>query len=227
MAPSQSTCWTMIQEAAAGEVQERERFVACYAPLVRAYLAARWGASHYREEIDDAIQEVFVECFRLGGVLQRADAGVGRGFRAFFYGVVRNVALRFEKQAALAHKRNPADTPDPDELVKSERGLSRVFDQAWVTSLLREAAALQTRHAERAGTDALRHVELLRLRFQDDLPIREIARQWGVDAAGVHRQYERARQEFKAALLEVLSFHYPGTQTEIEQRCVSLLAAFD
>lgn len=216
----------MIRDAAAGEAQERERFAERYAPLVRAYLAARWASSSCREEMDDAIQEVFVECFRQGGILERVDASGGSGFRAFFYGMVRNVALRFEKRFALARKRSPGQTPDPDRIAESEHGLSRVFDQAWATCLLREAGELQTRHAEAAGKEAVRRVELLRLRFQEDLPIREIARLWEIEPLRIHRQYQRARREFKEALVEVLSFHYPGTRAEVEQRCVNLLAAF-
>jgi RNA polymerase sigma factor (sigma-70 family) len=227
MAASQPTCWTMIREAAAGEATERERFVARYAPLAHSYLAARWAASPCREEIDDAVQEVFVECFRVGGVLERAEMRVGGGFRGYFYGMVRNVALRFEKRSAQIRKRRQTDTPDPDKIAESERGLSRVHDQAWVTDLLRDAARIQAQHAEHVGGDAVRRVELLRLRFQEDLPIREIASLWGVDAAGVHRQYERARQEFKAALLKVLAFQYPGTPADVEQRCMNLLSAFD
>jgi hypothetical protein len=65
-------------------------------------------------------------------------------------------------------------------------------------------------------------VELLRLRFQDSLPIREIAQRWSMDAAALHYEYARARQEFKAALMEVAAFHHPGA-ADIEQACADLL----
>jgi hypothetical protein len=68
-------------------------------------------------------------------------------------------------------------------------------------------------------------VELLRLRFQDGLPIREIARRWGADAAALHHEYAKARQEFQAALLEVVAFHHPGTPAEVEQACANLLTS--
>jgi RNA polymerase sigma-70 factor (ECF subfamily) len=67
-------------------------------------------------------------------------------------------------------------------------------------------------------------VELLRLRFQEGLPIREIARRWQIEAAVVHHEYAKARQEFKAALLQVLAFHHPGSAADIEQQCSDLLA---
>jgi hypothetical protein len=75
---------------------------------------------------------------------------------------------------------------------------------------------------------AVRRVELLRLRFHDGLPIREIARLWGCDADAVHREYARARQEFRAALSDVVAYHHPESSSgEIERECASLLALFD
>ena len=63
------TCWTLIRAAAAGQAAEREEFSRRYLAPVRAYLAARWRASPILGELDDAVQEVFVACFREGGAL--------------------------------------------------------------------------------------------------------------------------------------------------------------
>src|SRR5262245_7162653 len=90
----ESTCWTVIVAAAAGSAGDRAEVARRYAPVVRTYLAARWRSSPCLHDLDDAVQEVFVECFKQGGVLDRAERG--RGFRPFLYGVVRHVALRFE-----------------------------------------------------------------------------------------------------------------------------------
>jgi RNA polymerase sigma-70 factor (ECF subfamily) len=105
-----------------------------------------------------------------------------------------------------------------------EDSLSRVFDRAWAQAVLREAAR---RHEERAaahGEEARRRVELLRLRFHEGLPIREVSRRWGADPAVLHHEYARARREFRAALLETVAFHHPGTPAELEQECANLLA---
>jgi hypothetical protein len=70
----------------------------------------------------------------------------------------------------------------------------------------------------------VRRVELLRLRFQDGLPIRSIASRWGEDPAKVHHEYATARAEFRAALREVVAFHRPGaTAVEIDVACAELL----
>ncbi len=212
-----STCWTMIRDAAAGDPGERDRFVRVYEPVVRAYLQARWGK---RPEIDDATQEIFLACFTSEGVLERADPNRSGGFQAYFLGVIRNIARRFEERRA----RQPGALPHESVLSPAEEStLSRSFDRAWAKSLMREAARLQAELAAQAGREAIRRVELLRLRFHDGLPIREIARRWNEDAARLHHAYARARKEFATALRQVVEFHVPGTDQQVEQACRELL----
>ena len=88
-----------------------------------------------------------------------------------------------------------------------------------------EAARLQRQRAAEGRPEAVRRVELLRLRFEENLPIRAIAELWGTDAARLHHAYALARQEFRAALLAVLAFHQPGSPAEIEQEAATLLKA--
>jgi RNA polymerase sigma-70 factor (ECF subfamily) len=222
MATQQSTCWTVI-EAAAGAAAERQEFAQRYGPVVRAYLAARWRSSPRLQDLEDAVQEVFLECFKVGGVLARAERTRGE-FRPFLYGVIRNVALRLERARARAREQQAPDGVDLDGLAGSEEHLSRAFDRAWAKAILREAARRQEQQAESASGAARKRVELLRLRFHEGLPIRDIARRWGADAAALHYEYARARQAFKAALLEVVAFHHPGAPAEVERACAELLA---
>src|SRR5829696_3818619 len=177
------TCWTLIRDAAGGDATARDRFARVYLPVVRAYLGARWRSAPHPPDVDDAAQDLFVECFRTGGLLEKADADRPGGFRAFLLGAARNVARRHETR-----RRPPAD-PLPDGLPADDTGPEQEFDRAWARALLREAAAVQHNTAARAGLAAVRRVELLRLRFQDGLPIREIAKGWGEDTAKVHHEY--------------------------------------
>jgi RNA polymerase sigma-70 factor (ECF subfamily) len=220
----ESTCWTAIRAAAAGQPAQRDEFARLYGPVIRAYLGSRWASSPARAELDDAVQEVFVECFKQGGVLDRAETGRPGGFRAFLYAVVRNVALRFETGRGQAKEQQPPSDLDVNQIAADEESLSRDFDRAWARALLREAAQVQEQRAQKAGEAALRRVELLRLRFHEGLPIRDIADRWQVDAALLHHEYAKARQEFRAALLEVVGFHQPGSPAEVEQQCAELLA---
>jgi RNA polymerase sigma factor (sigma-70 family) len=218
MPTSKSTCWTVIRAAAAGSPADREELARRYLGAIRAYLAARWRGSALLPECDDAVQEVFVECFRRGGVLEAAVDGRVHGFRAFLYGVVRNVARRFESRAA------PADSPLP-EIQDDEPSLSRLFERAWAQAIMTEAAQLQRRWASERGPEAVQRVELLRLRFEENLPIRTIAERWGVAPAELHHAYALVRKEFKSALLTLVAFHLPGSPTEVEQEAASLLRA--
>lgn len=224
MSGAEETCWTRIRAAADGDEHARSEFARRYLPAVRAYLAARWRSAASRVELEDAVQDVFLACFRENGVLSRADAGRPGGFRAYLYGVVRNVACDAEsKRARVAGRESGSESELGDVSDHGER-LSTVFDRAWARTLVREAALLQERKAAELGTEARRRVELLRLRFQHDLPIREIAARWGVEAEHLHREYARARREFKVALLEVVGFHHPGAAAEAERECERLMA---
>lgn len=134
------------------------------------------------------------------------------------YGVVRNVARRFEAKTQASAE------PLPD-LEAKEPSLSRLFDRTWAESLLKEAAQLQKSRAIEQGAEAVERVELLRLRFQEQLPIREIAERWNVDPARLHHAYAKAREEFRGALLTVVAFHSPGSAAEIEREVTEPLRA--
>jgi RNA polymerase sigma-70 factor (ECF subfamily) len=216
---NESTCWTVIRAAAGGDADARDLFARHYAPVVRSYLAARWRGSPLARELDDAVQEVFLACLRPEGVLDRADADRGE-FRAFLYGAARNIARRIEA-------RPPRDQngTDLDALAADEPSLSQAFDRAWAVSLLREAAERQLVVARRAGPAAERRVELLRLRFHEGLPIRDIAVRWDEDPARLHHEYAAARAEFRNALRAVVAFHQPGDVEAVDRACESLLQA--
>src|SRR5262245_16581382 len=164
MPATESTCWTVIQAAAAGSATDRELFVRRYGPIIRAYLGARWRQTPLAAELDDAVQEVFVDCFKPDGVLERAEPARAGGFRAFLYGVVRLVALRIETTRARDRDRRGAAAVNLDDVADSDDSLAQVFDQAWAKALIREAAQLQADRAGSNGEAAVRRVELLRLR---------------------------------------------------------------
>jgi RNA polymerase sigma factor (sigma-70 family) len=219
---AEQTCWTLVEQAGSGSRSARELFARVYLPVVRAYLGARWGNGPRAALVDDAVQETFVECFRENGALGRVERSPTEKFRTFLYAVVRNVALRFEERGARDHARR-AEESSPIEAVPSrEERASRAFDRAWAEELLRRAAGRQEEKARLRGAEALRRVELLKLRFQEDLPIRDIAARWNVDAAHLHHEYAKAREEFKEALMEEVGFHQPGGDG-LDGECRALL----
>jgi RNA polymerase sigma factor (sigma-70 family) len=223
MSHSIATRWSMIRAAAEGSNEHRDEFSRCYGPAVRAYLCARWGDTPRREDIDDATQEVFVHCFRTGGVLARADRTRPGGFRAFFYGVVRHVALQFEAAAGRQRDRARQTGQDLDAIPNSEEALTRIFDRAFAMSVLREARDRMAAMSRDAGARARKRHDLLLLRFHEGLSLGEIALRWGVDVQTLYWDQTRAFQDFRAALAEVLASHHPGTPAEIRRQSEELL----
>jgi DNA-directed RNA polymerase specialized sigma24 family protein len=108
----ESTCWTLIRGAAAGNPADRAGFADRYAGVIRSYLAARWRESPHARYTDDVVQDVFLACFAPDGVLARADPGRPGGFRPYLYGVVRNLARRVEAGQGYGRERLGAE---PDE----------------------------------------------------------------------------------------------------------------
>lgn len=217
------TCWTIVQGAVAGDPAARSRFADTYLAVVRAYLGARWRAHPAGQRIDDAVQDVFLDCFKHGGALGRLDRGRQIGFRTFLYGVVRNVALRYEERGQKQRERQPPSAFDPASIPTDDERLSRTFDRAWARALLGRAAARQLADAKDSGEDAKRRVELLRLRFSDGLPIREIAKRWDEDPARLHHEYAKAREEFKKALRQEVAYHDPGAPRAVDKEVAELL----
>lgn len=220
-ARSDDTCWTVIRAAAAGDAAARDVFGRSYLPPVRAYFGARWRSPTLRGEIDDAVQEVFVELLRPDGALSAADPARAGGFRAYLFGVARNVARRFEERRT---RRDASDPVDPDGIACDETSLSLAFDRGWARAVVRDAAALQQQRAAKDGAEALRRVEILRLRFEEGLPIRDVAERLAESAEKVHHEYARARREFEEALVEVVRDRQGGTPGEVRAECRRLVA---
>ena len=230
------TSWGLIEEAASGDGPARSRFAGMYLPVVRAYLGARWRGKDISRELDDAVQEFFVECFRGDGILTRSEkrredlSENGAGFRGFLLGGVRNIAMRFEKRWTAKGAPSSLETLHPSRVAEFEGGLSRVFDRAWAQSIMEQAANLMRTRADLAGGAHQRRVELLRMRFNDSVPIRDIAKIWGEDAKALHRELDKARAEFRDSLREVVGLHNQcsGKALEAEiERLLGLLQAGD
>ena len=147
----------MIRGAAAGEARDREDFARRYGPVVRAYLGARWRGQPLFDYVDDAAQEVFLECFKAGGALDKADSTRPGGFRAFLFGIARNVAARQERRRARQREQQP---PTAFDLEASDEGPATAFDRAWARAMMREAVALHRERAQKDGESAVRRWEL-------------------------------------------------------------------
>ncbi|MEM7204165.1 MAG: sigma-70 family RNA polymerase sigma factor [Planctomycetota bacterium] len=212
------TCWTVVRGAAAGDEQARSQFAHHYLRVVRAFLAKRWRGTAAITGLDDAIQEVFVDLFRDDGALRRLDPERATSFRAFLFGVTSKVAMRHESRAAgRRERRDPA--ADPQALAAEQTSMSRAFDREWARGVVERARHRHRAFASARGERAIRRVELLELRFGEDLPIREIAKRWNVDSAWLHHEYASARDEFKQALRAEVAFDVTGPTAAVDTEC--------
>ena len=218
---SDSTRWSLIRQAADGDGDARAAFARRYEPVIRAYLGARWRESPLVRDLEDACQEVFVACYRDDGVLSRVDPERSGGFRAYLFGTVRNVARRFEEQWTR-RARQPDSRIDLAQIEGREEPLSRVFDVAWAKATVRRAVRLLSERARDQANGARRRVELLKLRFREDLPIREIAVLWDEDPSHLHHEYAKARREFASALRDAVRENHPGEPERVDAECARL-----
>lgn len=202
-----STCWTLIRGAAHGDSVSTEELVRRYSMVIRGYLQNRWQTTPIAQHLEDACQETFFELFRDQGALQKVDTSGNRPFRSFLFGVVSNVARRIEQKYARSktYANTEIDVQQPDA-----ESASHLFDRLWAQAIVAQAVTeMRRRAAEQGGVLQLR-VELLHLRFFDELPIREIAEKLGIAAAKAHKEYASARNDFRRILREVIAFHNPG-----------------
>ena len=212
--------WSLVLRAAGGDRDARSVFGRSYLPVVRRFLESRWRDTRLAPELDDAVQEVFVECLRENGVLSRADPERG-DLRGLLFGVTRKVAARFEEQARRARDRDGGFALD--SIRDREQSLSELFDREWARALIRLAGERMRARAKNGDAGARLRVELLRLRFAEGLPIRDVAAQWDMDPVAVHRAYARAREEFRACLEHVVAEHAVRSEADLEAEVARLL----
>ena len=215
-----STHWSVVIGAADGSVPARDRFCRTYGPVIGRYLAARWRLPKNHDQVAEATQEVFLECFKEHGALGRVDPE--RSFRAFLYGVTSNTAAVLERRSRRSSRDHAIPEFDPDRVEQDEKTLSQVFDRALAQTFGREAREL---FAERSARNdpARRRARCLEARYQRGLPPREIARELDVAVERVYEMLHQAKAEYRSALLDVVGHHHPGaTKVDLERLCAEL-----
>jgi RNA polymerase sigma-70 factor (ECF subfamily) len=216
-----STCWTVVRGAAAGLAEARETFSRAYGSVISSYLAARWKLSVHHEEVADATQEVFLQCFKPGGALEKTESDRPGGFRAFLYGVARNVALMTERSRSRRRDRAIGEL-NLDGLEQSEATLSHAFDRAWAEMIARQARELMAQRAAQRGNTDLAY-RCLELRYLHGKAPRDMAPMIDRTVEQVYELLRTARRQYQAALMEVMAHHHPGsTAAALEHKCREL-----
>lgn len=219
------TSWTLIRAVGAGANPARDEFARRYEPVIRAFFRARWRG-RFTADVEDGVQEVLLRCMNERSPLDRVDPQRAGGFRPFLAGICRKVALEQEARGQRAADLRASRPPELDETPGREDRLSVVFNKSFALQVFDAAREIHRARAEEQGAEALRRFELLRARFEDQLPIRRIAADWEVEASVLHREYARAREEFHRALIDAVRSYSPdATRAELDAEVQSLLAA--
>ncbi len=221
---SERTSWRMILGAAAGDRSQQRRFATRYEGLIRGVLSRRWHASACRGQLEDACQEVFVECFRADGVLDRMQRKQPARFRSYLFGVIRNVARAHEARRDRSPVQESMELMAVPERSGEGDNLLDWFEREWARTVVRDALDLMGQDAHESTCETARMAELLNLRFRDGLPIRTIARHWNEEPVRVQREYARARRRFHECLREAIAMHESLSSAEVESECRRLTA---
>lgn len=215
-----TTCWTLINGAAAGDRTLADEFVRTYTPVLTDYLSTRWKISPSDQRVSEALQCIFLDCLRPSGALQRVDPSREGGFRAFLYGVARNTARNLDATRAREFARS-ATPSELEELHSDDLSAEKAFDQAWARMMVGEALKAMLHHRGDAGEIQER---VLRLRYFEGFKARQIAEHLGLQPDQVYQMLHRARRNFQSALLSAIAFRDPGlTQDELAQRALEML----
>ncbi len=218
------TRWSLVLGAARGDTDRRDTFARQYAPVIRSYFAARWRLPVDHDQVVDATQDVFVQCFKDEGALERVDPERAGGFRAYLYGVASNVSLMMERKHARQRKAERTESAvDLAAVERRQETLSQVFDKAWANMIAREARRRLAERATQSERDAERF-RCLEMQYAQGLTPRVIAERIGMPVTDVYERLREARKSFRLALLEVLGDHNPDASTaDLESTCRDLV----
>ncbi len=216
------TSWNLVSLAGTDVDLARREFALRYEKFVRRVLAKRWLGTIFCNDFDDAIQEVFIECFKPGGVIERADSRRGNSFRTLLFQVASHVAARFER----SHRRWQSQGMDEDllnEMATTHASGYDVVTQEEVSDLVREALRRMIHHHD---PDVRSRGQLLdRHICQNEKIIAMAGGDSGV-AERLHREHRKAKKEWKSFLVEVVQSEYRVPEHEAQLIVLNLLSAF-
>ncbi|MCB9872478.1 MAG: sigma-70 family RNA polymerase sigma factor, partial [Planctomycetes bacterium] len=214
----------MIRRAIGGDEQARDEFARIHYALVHAFLRRRWQGTTAMNGLDDAVQDVFLDCLRPDGALSRVDFARLHSIRAFLLGITVRVARRHERRRA-SRRQHQRPMADPNAVVESRPSVAQQLDRVWARALVQRALA-RLDHLAEVDPRRQRRVALLRLRYIEDIPLRELAEVWSVDPAWLHHEHSTARRELSGALRTVLAGVLRVRHEDLELECARLLEFF-
>ena len=117
---------------------------------------------------------------------------------------------------------NGANIESEVELLRSRAFAERMVERLGLAQDPEFNAALRP-EPQGLVADARRRVEILRLRFGENLPVRDIADRLEMDRDLCHAELRKARAEFQRALREEVLYHNPQGADSVDAGCLKLL----
>lgn len=216
------TSWNLVGLAGTDTDLARREFALRYEKFVRRVLAKRWLGTMFRHDFDDAVQDVFIECFKPGGVIEKADPSRGGSFRSLLYQVAFHVAARFERsrrQQLIREQEGELLSDFPDTDLSGYEAVTREE----VTDLVREALRRMVQHHD---PDVRSRGQLLERHTCDNERINVMADGDPELAKRLHREHSKAKLEWKQFLVEVAQSEYRVPEDEAHAIVADLLSAF-
>jgi RNA polymerase sigma factor (sigma-70 family) len=204
-----TTVWAMLQE---GEEAQLQALVGRYWKPVYCFIRQSWGKGN--EDAKDLTQEFFLKAVFEGGLVGKFEPGRGR-FRSFLKAAVTNF-LRDAAKSAARLKRGgdtrrvdlAGELPDPGTATPEQ-----AFDAQWKRIVLARAVELVEARVKPEVFGVFRTYDL----DGENVSYEDLAKRHGIRADTVKNYLTRARDEFRAAITEVVAETVGDTQDLAEE----------
>ena len=221
MTVDQLSSWALVGLIGENVPDAAREFAFRYDRFVRRVLTKRWLGTIYRTHFDDAVQDVFVECFKPGGVLAKADSSRGGAFRSLLFRVTCNVAARYERN----HNRDlRLISKELTDTHGEDSGAFLQITREEVAEVVSEALRRMSQHT---AVEVRERAQLLIQHSCDGQKIIHLAGGDTETAERLHRQHSKAKREFQTFLSEVIQSHYRAPPEDVETILKELLGSLE
>ena len=219
--PFHSTRWSLIQDAAASDLAQRDRAWAEFDHLYRKPLIGFIKGSGWDENRAEDLLQSFLAKLADRDWLSEADPERGR-MRTFLVGRLKN-HLRDARKHDLAEKRGGGVVAEP--ITSVDQGASTgfpeegQFDREWAGAILNHTLEELRREAIYKGKEEIFEILQNKITGGSEEGISEAAGRLGMTEGAVRMQLQRLREKFREQLRsEVAETLLPGEDVSEEMR---------
>jgi RNA polymerase sigma-70 factor (ECF subfamily) len=209
----ESTIWTLIKKARAGDTTGAKELFTKYKEPVMNFIINSGFSEH---DADDIAQEIFLRVFH-GNLLEKAERSRAR-FRSFLLKLTRSM-INLEKRKRSAQKRGGAikhlsiDEPFQDDaIIKDVIAMPEKdegFDKIWMHNLLKIAFKRLKEESKQRGTPYYQALKL----YLEIVSYEKIARSLGKNVHDVKNYIHRAKAKIMDYIKDEIA-EYSSSKSE-------------